>query len=183
MRSRLRAEGFLYFLLFISTIYLANWLIRNVGTVCTPASCLIPVWPGLMAPTGVLAVGLGFTLRDLVQRRLGVAWSVTAIALGALLTITLDPDLALASGAAFLLSEVLDLLVYTPLQRRNLTLAVIGSNVVGVMVDSALFLSLAFGSLEFLPGQVVGKLWMTVLFLPVIHWIRSYDARRGESYA
>ncbi len=31
---------------------------------------------------------------------------------------------------------------------------------------------LAFGSFEFLLGQIVGKAWMVLLALPVVHWIR-----------
>ena len=65
--------------------------------------------------------------------------------------------LVLASGTAFALSELADFAVYTPLQRRRLTLAVVASSMVGLVVDSVVFLTLAFGSLEFLAGQVVGQ--------------------------
>ncbi|MBN4747477.1 VUT family protein, partial [Pandoraea nosoerga] len=52
---------------FIATIPLANWLIGNVGTTCVPGGpCIIPVGFGLMAPSGVLMVGLALVLRDLV---------------------------------------------------------------------------------------------------------------------
>jgi uncharacterized PurR-regulated membrane protein YhhQ (DUF165 family) len=78
-----------------------------------------------------------------------------------------------------LLAEGLDLFVYTPLQRRNLVVAVVASNTVGVIVDSIVFLSLAFGSLALLKGQVIGKLWMTVIALPSILALRSWDRRRG----
>jgi uncharacterized PurR-regulated membrane protein YhhQ (DUF165 family) len=64
---------------------------------------------------------------------------------------------------AFLLSELADFAVYTPLRRRTWLGAVAASNTVGLVIDSALFLWLAFGSLEFLAGQVVGKAWMTAL--------------------
>jgi uncharacterized PurR-regulated membrane protein YhhQ (DUF165 family) len=46
---------------------------------------------------------------------------------------------------------------------------------VGLVADSVLFLWLAFGSLEFLAGQIVGKLLMVVLALPFIHWIRKRE--------
>lgn len=163
---------YLYLIGFISTIFLANYLIGNVGYYCNPV-CVIPVWPGIMAPSGVLAIGLGFTLRDLVQRHLGVKWTILAILVGATLSALLSPSLALASGTAFLLSEMLDLAVYTPLQRRNLVGAVVASNVVGLIADSMIFLTLAFGSLEFLPGQVIGKMLMTLAALPVIWYIKD----------
>lgn len=176
-----RAEGFAYLAAFSSCIPAANWLISNLGTVCPDAGpCLIPVAPGVMAPSGVVMVGLALVFRDLVQRRLGRAWALTAIIAGALLSALLAPPaLVLASGAAFLLSETADFAVYTPLQAKRLVLAVALSGAVGVVVDSVVFLYLAFGSLEFLLGQVIGKAWMIVLSLPFIVWLRNSDASRG----
>lgn len=181
-------EGMLYLAGFIASIWFANWLITNWGTVKYPDSpYLVPVWPGwltlsgetIMAPSGVLAIGLSFTLRDLVQRRLGVRVAMLAIVAGAVLSAGLDRSLALASGVAFLLAESLDLFVYVPLQRRNLIGAVIASNIVGVVVDSIVFLSIAFGSLDLLEGQIIGKAWMTLAAIPVISGIRAWDRRRG----
>jgi hypothetical protein len=49
----------------------------------------------------------------------------------------------------------------------------------GLVVDSVVFLWLAFGDLAFLPGQVIGKAWMVLLALPAIAWLRERDARLG----
>ncbi|MBW8269236.1 VUT family protein [Caldovatus aquaticus] len=178
-----RAEGLLFLLGFGLCIPAANWLIQNVGTACVPQGgpCLIPVAPGgVMAPSGVLLVGLALVLRDLVQRRLGLRWAAGAILAGTALSALLAPPaLVLASAAAFLLSEFADLAVYTPLQRRGLIAAVAASSVVGLVVDSVVFLWLAFGSLDFLAGQVVGKAWMVLAALPFLHWLRRRDARLG----
>jgi len=84
-----------------------------------------------------------------------------------------------ASATAFLLSELSDLFVYTPLQRRNFVLAVVLSSLIGLVVDSAVFLYLAFGSLDFLAGQVVGKAWMVLLAIPFVQWLRRRDQRLG----
>jgi hypothetical protein len=125
----------------------------------------------------VYFVGLAFTLRDLVQERLGREATLAAIVLGAAVSALVSPQLAAASGIAFFASETADLLVYTPLRKRNWLGAVLASNVVGLVVDSALFLTLAFGSLDFLPGQVVGKLWVTALFVvPAWAWRRRWAA-------
>jgi len=176
-----RTEGYLYLLGFGLSIPLANWMIGNVGTVCPPdGPCLIPVAPGVMAPSGVLMIGLALVLRDLVQRRLGLRWVTGAIAAGAVLSgVVAPPALVVASAVAFLLSETADLAVYTPLQRRRLVLAVLASSVVGLVVDSLVFLYLAFGSLEFLLGQVLGKGWMVLLALPFIALLRRRDERLG----
>jgi uncharacterized PurR-regulated membrane protein YhhQ (DUF165 family) len=174
-----RTEGFIYLAGFIACIPLANWLIGHVGTVCPPnAPCLVPVAPGLMAPSGVLMISLALVLRDLVQRRLGPAWSVNAVIAGAALSAFLaPPDLVIASAVAFLFSELADFLVYTPLQERRFVLAVVASGAVGLVVDSVLFLYLAFGSLDFLAGQVVGKALMIVVSIPFVYWLRMRDAR------
>jgi uncharacterized PurR-regulated membrane protein YhhQ (DUF165 family) len=50
------------------------------------------------------------------------------------------------------------------------------SNTVGLLIDSWIFLTLAFGSLTFFAGQVVGKAWMTVLTIAVIAAVRGARA-------
>jgi uncharacterized PurR-regulated membrane protein YhhQ (DUF165 family) len=174
-------EGLIFFIAFAACVPLANWLIGNVGTDCVPQGpCLIPVAPGISAPSGVLTVGLALVLRDLVQRRLGLGWSVIAIGVGAALSALLAPPaLVLASIVAFLLSEFVDLAIFTPLQRRGLVRAALVSGVAGLLVDSLVFLLVAFGSLDFLAGQIIGKSWMLVAALPLIAWIRQRDDRHG----
>ena len=181
IENRRSAEGFLFLVLFILTIPAANWLIGNVGTMCVPnGPCLVPVAPGLMAPSGVTMIGIALVLRDLVQRRLGVGMAVGAILVGAALSALLAPPaLVIASATAFLLSEAADLAVYTPLARHRMIAAVVASSLVGLVVDSIVFLWLAFGSLEFLAGQIVGKTWMVLLSIPFVAWLRRRDARLG----
>lgn len=178
-------EGSIFFLLFCLTVPMANWMIGHVGTECVPQGpCVIPVAPGLMAPSGVLMIGAALVLRDLVQRRLGVGVSIAAILIGAGLSGLVAPmPLIVASASAFLLSELADLAVYSPLARRRLIAAVIASSMVGLVVDSIVFLWLAFGSLQFLWGQVVGKAWMVVLSIPFVMLLRRRDQRIGLNAA
>lgn len=152
---------------FVATVVGANWAIERYG--------LVPVGFGLEAPAGVYFAGAAFTLRDLVQARLGRWPVVVAILAGAALSAAIAPRFAFASGAAFLVSELSDFAVYTPLSRRGLVRAVAASNAVGLVVDSALFLWLAFGSLQFMAGQLVGKAWMTALAVGLLVALR--DAR------
>jgi uncharacterized PurR-regulated membrane protein YhhQ (DUF165 family) len=155
---------YLLFVAFLATIPLANWLIGNIGTECIPnGPCLIPVGFGLMAPSGVLMIGAALVLRDAVQQLLGMRWAIAAIICGVVLSaLVAPPALVLASAVAFALAETLDLAVYTPLRNRNLPLAVLASGAVGAVADSAAFLLIAFGSLNYIEGQIVGKLWMTL---------------------
>jgi len=178
-------EGSIFLVLFCLTIPLANWMIGHVGTVCPPNNpCLVPVAPGLLAPSGVVMIGLALVLRDLVQRRLGIEFGLAAIVAGAAISALVAPQaLVFASGAAFLLSETADFLVYTPLARRRLVTAVIASSIVGLVLDSLIFLWLAFGSLDFLVGQIVGKAWMVLLSIPFIAYLRKRDERLGLTAA
>jgi len=153
-----------YLILFLLTVPIANWMIGNVGTTCIPKGpCLIPVAPGLMAPSGVLLIGVALVLRDAVHEYFGSKIVLGAILVGAALSAFVAPaPLVIASGVAFLLSELADMAVYTPLRKKRLAMAVLASGVVGAVVDSAAFLWIAFGSLDYLAGQVVGKAWMTI---------------------
>lgn len=179
--KRTMIEGVVFLVLFCLTIPAANWMIGHVGTMCLRnGPCVVPVAPGLLAPSGVLMVGAALVLRDLVQRRLGVEFGIAAIVVGAVISAVLAPAaLVIASAAAFMLSEFADFAVYTPLARRRLVLAVLASSLVGLVVDSIVFLWLAFGSLDFLPGQIVGKLWMVLLALPFVAYLRRRDERLG----
>jgi len=174
-----RREGIIFLVLFGLTIPAANWLIGHVGTTCVPnGPCLVPVAPGLESPSGVLMAGIALVLRDLMQRRLGVWVATLAILAGSALSgLLAPPALVIASATAFLLSEFADLAVYTPLVRRGLIGAVIASSLVGLVVDSIVFLWLAFGSLDFLAGQVIGKAWMVLLSIPFVSWLRRREER------
>lgn len=159
----------IWFVAFVGTVYGANWALKTFG--------FVDIGFGLTAPAGVLFAGLAFTFRDLTHASLGRLWCIVAILVGASLSFLLEDvgRIALASGLAFLFSEAMDLSVYEPLHRRSWLTAVGLSNTVGLVVDSALFLWIAFGSLDFIEGQIVGKLYMTVLAIGVLWiWRRSF---------
>ena len=160
---------------FAATIPLANWLIGNVGTVCIPQGpCLLPVGFGLTAPSGVLVIGASLVLRDMVHEAGGAKAALVAIAIGGVLSaLFASPALLVASVLAFILAELADLAVYAPLRKRRLWLAVLLSGLAGAIVDSAVFLWVAFGSLDYIAGQTIGKLWMTLAALPFLWRARS----------
>src|SRR6202047_3194393 len=139
---RRRNEGLIFLVLFGLTVPVANWLASNVGIFCVPnGPCLIWVAPGLMTASGVLMIGIALVLRDLVQRRLGVVVAAVAVfAAAAISAFLAPPALVIASTIAFLVSEYADLAVYTSLARHRFVAAVLASSLVGLMVDSILFL-------------------------------------------
>lgn len=169
--TRARTIGLVAVAAYIATVFGANWAIERYG--------LVSVGFGLMAPAGVYFAGLAFTLRDITHDTLGRLWVIGAILVGAALSYAVSPDFARASAAAFLLSELFDFAVYAPLRKRNWLGAVALSNIVGLVADSVVFLWLAFDSLDFLDGQIVGKLWMTVLAVAVLSGWRHYHGRPG----
>lgn len=160
-----RKAGLAALVAFIATVYVANWLVSHYG--------IVNVGFGLQAPAAVFSVGAAFTLRDIVHRTLGPAWVFAGIIVGAGLSYTIAPAFATASMVAFLASETADLLVYTPLEKRSWIGAVTLSNTVGLALDSWIFLTIAFGSLGFFWGQVVGKAWMTALTIALIALARA----------
>lgn len=154
---------------YIAVIVLANWAVNRFG--------VVSVGFGLAAPAAVYFVGLAFALRDILHRTLGRTVVIGAILVGATVSYWISASatipggvtsLALASGVAFLVSEASDLAVYEPLRKKGWAPAVVASNIVGLFVDSLLFLYLAFGSLAFLWGQVVGKATMTAVAVTLI---------------
>lgn len=167
-----RSLAALTFAAFVSTVFVANYLVQHFG--------VVSVGFGLVAPAAVFAAGAAFVLRDCLHELAGRGVVVAAIVLGAALSYLVAPGFAIASGVAFLVSELADLAVYSPLRARGLIGAMVASNVVGAVLDSILFLWLAFGSLHFLVGQIVGKLEMT---LPAVAVVLVLRARRRAAPA
>lgn len=159
---------------YIGSVWAANYFIGHVGTLSFPGGPhTIPVGFGYQAPSGVVWVGVALLFRDVVQTCLGRKAVVGGILVGAALSWFIAPSFAVASAVAFLASEALDFAAYTPLIERGKVLAaVVASNTVGAVCDTFLFLWLAFGSITFWQGQIIGKLWVTVLVIPALIWQR-----------
>tara|TARA_R100000501_G_C2535559_1_gene56614 strand:- start:20 stop:508 length:489 start_codon:yes stop_codon:yes gene_type:complete len=144
-------------LAFASTVIAANAALEAWG--------IVSVGFGLSAPAGVFFAGMAFTLRDGLHEFGGRVWVLGAIVVGGVLSYFIDPVFALASATAFTVSELVDYSIYAPLRRRSWLPAVVVSNIGGLTVDSLLFLWIAFGSLEFIEGQLLGKAYMTLVFV------------------
>ena len=170
--------GFIWFIIFLSMIPLAGYSLLHWGTICSPnRPCLIPVWfyPLIYAPSGVLFAGLAFVFRDLLQRCLGLYISLLAVLIGTILSyVYVSQEIAIAGSFAYLVSELSDTVFYTWIQRYNLVLAIFVSSCVGLVLDSMIFLHIAFHSYEFLLGQIVGKVWMVLVAVILIKLSRKY---------
>ena len=100
---------------------------------------------------GAFTYPLAFLVTDLTNRRLGpvaarrvvVAGFVVAVVLSALLA---TPRIAIASGSAFLVAQLLDVAVFNRLRTAAWWRAPAVSSLIGSAVDTALFFSLAFAA-------------------------------------
>jgi queuosine precursor transporter len=159
---------------YIGCIVLANVVTARYG--------LVPVWPGLDTTAGTYAAGAALLLRDAVQETAGRRAVLAAIVAGGLISwLMSSPALALASAVAFLVAESADMAVYTPLRHRGWARAVLASNLVGAVLDTLLFLTLAGFPLTagIVTGQLVGKLlWATLLPVLLVTSVRAVGTWR-----
>ncbi|NKQ59364.1 VUT family protein [Amycolatopsis sp. K13G38] len=154
---------------YVGNIVLANWTSTHWS----------PLQFGVFAvPAGTLWAGMTFTLRDLLHEALGGRGVLGAIAAGAGLSWLLaTPQIAVASVLAFTTSELIGSIVYSRLRGRAVLGAVLGSNLVGLGIDSVLFVPLAFGGFALVPGQVLGKTVATALTVAAL--LAAKTARRA----
>lgn len=175
----MRARKIITAAAYLGSIVAAAYAITHIGTQYGPGQPhVLPVWPGIEAPSGVYLVGLTLVLRDVLQRQVGKPATFALILVGAILAAFISPAVAIASGLAFLVSETVDFLVFAATERFGFLRAVVLSNAVALVVDSYLFLTLAFGSLAFIEGQIIGKVWATLAGVAVLAllWRRDVTA-------
>lgn len=140
---------------YLACILGANAAIQHYG--------IVPVGLGLAAPAGVYFIGPALVFRDLVQWTLGKYASLVTLAFGAVMSYAIaDPHIATASAVAFGISELADFALFTWIAPRW-SRAVLAGGIAGALLDSAVFLWLAFGSLHLMPGQVLGKAYGVAL--------------------
>ena len=98
---------------------------------------------------GAFSYPFAFLVTDLTNRRFGVAVARRVVVVGFVLAVGLSmyfaaPRIALASGSAFLVAQLLDVTVFDRLRHLAWWRAPLVSSLVGSAVDTALFFSLAF---------------------------------------
>jgi uncharacterized PurR-regulated membrane protein YhhQ (DUF165 family) len=161
-------------------------------------------WSGLSAPGGTYLIGLSLALVELAHltapsRREGWLNAEVMIGCGFVASGILAawiaivnamepafPDqgfevlagtwrIVLASLAAFAVSETVDNTLGAWMRGRSPdAVRVLATNSVSVPLDSVIFLTAAFGSLEFLEGQIVAKMGATVVLgLPAVLGLRA----------
>lgn len=98
---------------------------------------------------GALTYPISYFVTDLTNRRFGTASARRVVYIGFALAVVASiwlasPRIALASGAAFLVSQLMDVAIFDRLRRRAWWQPPLFSSVIGSLVDTALFFALAF---------------------------------------
>jgi len=128
----------IYTALYVAAIPITNWLFAYVGVLPVPGTSYV------FHPLAFV-VGFWLVLRDFAHKELGDRWIFAPVFVGmALSYLTSSPRIAIASAIAFLVSEVVDYLVYR-FSGRPLHQRVLLSSAASVPVDSVLFSGIAFG--------------------------------------
>ncbi len=183
----------------LTGLYVAVVVSAQVGT-----NKIVDVpWTDLTAPGGTYLIGIALSLIELAHRtaptrregfinaQIMVACGFGASALLAAYLAILDampPDdalfdrlsgtwrIVLGSLVAFLISETIDNSFGAWLRDRvHDVVRVVATNAVSVPLDSVVFLLVAFGSLEFIEGQIVVKYAVTlVVGVPIVLLLRRF---------
>lgn len=100
---------------------------------------------------GAFTYPVAFLVTDLVNRRFGPARARQVVAAGFLLAVALSavlasPRIAIASGSAFLAAQLLGVAVFDRLRRRTWWTPPLVSSVLGSILDTLLFFTLAFAA-------------------------------------
>ncbi len=121
---------------------------------------------------GAFTYPFAFLVTDITNRRFGPAAARRVVYVGFAIAVALSvwlatPRIAIASGSAFLVAQLLDVAVFDRLRRTDWWKAPLVSTVLGSVVDTVVFFSLAFAAafavLDF--GGEDGSLAFAVPFL------------------
>ena len=158
---------------------------------------------GLVAPGGTFLIGIALSMIEIAHRTaptrregfinaqvmVACGWVASVILAGYLAVLNVmspeDPlfdrlagtwRIVAASLLAFAVSETIDNSLGTWMRDRvHDTWRVVGTNAVSVPLDSIVFLLVAFGSLEFISGQIVVKYAATLLVgVPLVLLLRRH---------
>lgn len=100
---------------------------------------------------GAFTYPIAFLITDLTNRQFGPSVARRVVLAGFVVGVTLSfwtsiPRIAVASGTAYLIGQLLDISVFNRLRRQSWWRAPLAGSVLGSMLDTALFFSIAFAT-------------------------------------
>jgi uncharacterized PurR-regulated membrane protein YhhQ (DUF165 family) len=123
--------------------------IAAMALIVTASNILVEIRINSWLTYGALTYPVTFLVNDLTNRSLGPAAARSVVLVGFALAVVLSlllatPRIALASGTAFLVAQLLDIFVFDRLRNRTWWEAPLVSSTIGSAIDTATFFSLAF---------------------------------------
>lgn len=106
---------------------------------------------------GAFTYPVAFLITDLTNRQFGPKYARRVVVAGFVVGVTLSwylsmPRIAIASGSAFLLGQMLDISVFNRLRRQAWWQAPLFASVIGSMLDTVIFFSFAFAPMMSILG-------------------------------
>jgi uncharacterized PurR-regulated membrane protein YhhQ (DUF165 family) len=134
----------IYALLMAAIVVASNVLVQFPLT-----GTLFGVALGDLLTWGAFAYPVAFLITDLTNRQFGPRIARRVVLVGFIVGVGLSfglsaPRIAVASGTAFLIGQLLDISVFNQLRRQTWWKAPLAASMVGTVIDTALFFSLAF---------------------------------------
>ncbi|MDZ5699104.1 queuosine precursor transporter [Chelativorans sp. M5D2P16] len=137
--------------------FLAVWPFVAAMAVIVAASNVLVQFPfahfglGDILTWGAFTYPIAFLVNDLTNRRFGPQAARRVVVVGFVMAMVLSvwlasPRIALASGSAFLLAQLLDISIFDRLRRSAWWRAPLISTVIGSTLDTVIFFSLAFAA-------------------------------------
>jgi uncharacterized PurR-regulated membrane protein YhhQ (DUF165 family) len=123
--------------------------ILAMAVLVTASNILVQYPVGDFLTWGAFTYPFAFLVTDLTNRRFGTAAARRVVYVGFALAVVLSiwlatPRIAIASGAAFLTAQLLDVAVFDRLRSGSWWRAPLVSSTLGSAVDTAIFFTLAF---------------------------------------
>jgi len=125
---------------------------------------------------GAFTYPIAFLVTDLTNRRFGPAAARKVVIAGFVIAVVLSiwlatPRIAIASGTAFLVAQLLDVTIFDRMRRLAWWKAPITSSLIGSVIDTILFFGIAFsasfGFLDTMVGMEDSSLAFPVPFLGI----------------
>jgi uncharacterized PurR-regulated membrane protein YhhQ (DUF165 family) len=143
------------------TVRTAFWSVAAMAALVTASNILVQYPVGDFLTWGAFTYPFAFLVTDLTNRRFGPAAARRVVYVGFALAVALSiwlatPRIAVASGAAFLSAQMLDVAVFDRLRRGSWWRAPLVSSTLGSALDTALFFTLAFSASASLIWPVEG---------------------------
>lgn len=152
-------------------------LILLMGTVIVSSNFLYQFALNEWITWGAFSYPFVFLITDLTNRTFGIKSARTIVYFGFALAVPLsiivaDIRIAIASGSAFLIAQLLDIHLFTLLRKGKWWKAPLVSSALASIIDSILFFSIAFYGTEInwftlATGDQMIKWLMVVVALPV----------------